>query len=153
RRLTRPERSRPRLRGAPLSRRPPFSMASRRRYRPPSPSCPEMKHTFSLAILAALVGPVFPSPSLVIPSPSLVIPSEARDLHVRALWRFAPLALQAQTPANSKEPLKQPPVVVRMRSACSGSVVPSASPTDAQRRDARDMAQRARQSAILGDAA
>src|SRR5262249_17583764 len=64
----------------------------------------------------------------------------------------APFALHAQT-SISKEPLKQRPVVVRMRSACSpSSVVQSASPTEAQRRDARDMAQRARQSAILGDA-
>ncbi len=39
-----------------------------------------------------------------------------------------------------------------MRSACTSGVVQSSSPTDAQRRDARDMAQRARQSAILGDA-
>jgi Tfp pilus assembly protein PilF len=64
-----------------------------------------------------------------------------------------PLALRAQTPARSKEPLKQRPVVVRMRTACSESVVPAATPTELQRRSARDMAQRARESAILGDAA
>jgi tetratricopeptide (TPR) repeat protein len=64
-----------------------------------------------------------------------------------------PFALCAQTSAPTKEPLKQRPVVVRMRTACSASVEQSASPTDAQRRDARDLAQRARQSAILGDAA
>lgn len=64
-----------------------------------------------------------------------------------------PLVLRAQTAARPKEPLKQRPVVVLMRTACSASVVQSASPTEAQRRDARDMAQRARQSAILGDAA
>jgi Tfp pilus assembly protein PilF len=64
-----------------------------------------------------------------------------------------PLVLRAQTAARPKEPLKQMPVVVRLRTACSASVVQSASPTEAQRRDARDMAQRARQSAILGDAA
>jgi Tfp pilus assembly protein PilF len=65
----------------------------------------------------------------------------------------SPLVLRAQTAARPKEPLKQRPVVVRMREACSGSVLQSASPTAAQRRDARDMAQRARQSAILGDVA
>ncbi|HEY7393460.1 MAG TPA: hypothetical protein VH559_01365 [Gemmatimonadaceae bacterium] len=65
----------------------------------------------------------------------------------------SPLVLPAQTAARPKEPLKQRPVAVRMRAACSTSVVQSASPTEAQRRDARDMAQRARQSAILGDAA
>jgi tetratricopeptide (TPR) repeat protein len=65
----------------------------------------------------------------------------------------SPLVLRAQAAARPKEPLKQRPVVVRMRTACSASVVQSASPTEAQRRDARDMAQRARQSAILGDAA
>lgn len=65
---------------------------------------------------------------------------------------IAPLALQAQTAARSREPLKQRAVSVRMRTTCSASVVPSVSPTEAQRRDARDMAQRARQSAILGDA-
>ena len=64
----------------------------------------------------------------------------------------SPLVLRAQT-ATRPEPLKQRPVVVRMRAACSAPVVQSASPTEAQRRDARDMAQRARQSAILGDTA
>jgi tetratricopeptide (TPR) repeat protein len=64
-----------------------------------------------------------------------------------------PLGLRAQTATRPKEPLKQRPVVVRMRTACSAPVVQSASPTEAQRRDARDMAQRARQSAIFGDAA
>jgi len=64
----------------------------------------------------------------------------------------SPLSLRAQT-SIAKEPLKQRPVVVRMRTACAAScVVQAASPTEAQRRDARDMAQRARQSAILGDA-
>lgn len=65
---------------------------------------------------------------------------------------LAPLALAAQTPPAKKEPLKQRPVVVRTRSACSEAPAPSSSPTEAQRRDARDMAQRARQSAIMGDA-
>jgi tetratricopeptide (TPR) repeat protein len=65
---------------------------------------------------------------------------------------LAPLVLGAQTASRPREPLKQQPVVVRMRTACSASVVQSASPTEAQRHDARDMAQRARQSAILGDA-
>jgi Tfp pilus assembly protein PilF len=65
---------------------------------------------------------------------------------------LVPLAIQAQAPIP-KEPLKQRPVVVRMRSACSGSVAQASSPTEDQRRDARDLAQRARQSAILGDAA
>ena len=64
-----------------------------------------------------------------------------------------PLGLRAQDAARPKEPLKQRPVIVRMRTACSASVVPTDSSTEAQRRDARDMAQRARQSAILGDAA
>jgi tetratricopeptide (TPR) repeat protein len=64
-----------------------------------------------------------------------------------------PLVLRAQAVARPKEPLKQRPVVVRMRTACSAFVVQAGSPTEAQRRDARDMAQRARQSAILGDAA
>jgi Tfp pilus assembly protein PilF len=64
----------------------------------------------------------------------------------------APL-LRAQTAARPKEPLKQRPVVVRVRTACSSPVAQSVSSTEAQRRDARDMAQRARQSAILGDAA
>ena len=64
-----------------------------------------------------------------------------------------PLGLRAQTATRPKEPLKQRPVVVRMRTACSAPVMQSASPTEAQRRDARDMAQRARQSAIFGDAA
>lgn len=65
-----------------------------------------------------------------------------------------PLALSGQTDAPKKEQLKSRPAVVRMRSACAGTVSQAASPapTDAQRRDARDMAQRARQSAILGDA-
>jgi Tfp pilus assembly protein PilF len=66
---------------------------------------------------------------------------------------LAPLVLRAQTATSPKEPLKQRPVVVRKRIACAESVEQSASPTEAQRRDARDMAQRARQSAILGDAA
>jgi tetratricopeptide (TPR) repeat protein len=65
---------------------------------------------------------------------------------------LVPLAIQAQAPIP-KEPLKQRPVVVRMRSACSGAVAQTSSPTDDQRREARDMAQAARQSAILGDAA
>src|SRR5262245_26376684 len=66
---------------------------------------------------------------------------------------IAPLAVRAQTAARPKEPLKQSPIAVPPRTVCSASVVQSASPTEAQRRDARDMAQRARQSAILGDAA
>ena len=65
----------------------------------------------------------------------------------------SPLVLRAQTAARPKEPLKQRPVVVRMRTACSASVAQSASPSEEQRRAARDMAQRARESAILGDAA
>ena len=65
----------------------------------------------------------------------------------------SPLVLRAQTAARAKESLRQMPVVVRMRAACSTPVVQSASPTEVQRRDARDMAQRARESAILGDAA
>jgi tetratricopeptide (TPR) repeat protein len=64
-----------------------------------------------------------------------------------------PFVLRAQTAASPKEPLKQRPVIVRMRTACSASVVQSGSRSEAQRRDARDMAQRARQSAILGDVA
>jgi tetratricopeptide (TPR) repeat protein len=66
---------------------------------------------------------------------------------------LAPLALRGQTASPQKVQLKTRPAAVRMRSACTSTVVQSASPTDAQRRDARDMAQRARQSAILGDAA
>jgi tetratricopeptide (TPR) repeat protein len=65
----------------------------------------------------------------------------------------SPFVLRAQTAARPNEPLKQLPVVVRVRTACSTSVVQSVAPTEAQRRDARDLAQRARQSAILGDAA
>jgi len=66
----------------------------------------------------------------------------------------SPLVLRAQTATRSQEPLKQRPVVVRTRTACfPESVVQASSPTEAQRRDARAMAQRARQSAILGDAA
>src|SRR5262245_16530513 len=65
---------------------------------------------------------------------------------------IAPLAVRAQTAARPKEPLKQSPIAVRPRTAASASVEQSASPTEAQRRDARDLAQRARQSAILGDA-
>ncbi len=48
--------------------------------------------------------------------------------------------------------LKSRTVAVRIRSACANTVTQSSSPTEAQRRDAREMAQRARQSAILGDA-
>lgn len=66
---------------------------------------------------------------------------------------LAPFVLGAQSTAPSREPLKPRPVVVRTRPSCPASVTQSAAPTDAQRRDARDMAQRARQSAILGDAA
>ncbi len=66
---------------------------------------------------------------------------------------LAPLVLAAQTAPVKKEPLKQRPVVVRMRSACSEAIPPASTPTEEQRRDARDMAQRARQSAIMGDAA
>jgi Tfp pilus assembly protein PilF len=74
--------------------------------------------------------------------------------HLALFAAALPLTLHAQDGAGvSKEPLKRPPAVVRLRSACSMSVVQSASPTESQRRDARDMAQRARQSAILGDAA
>jgi tetratricopeptide (TPR) repeat protein len=65
----------------------------------------------------------------------------------------SPLVVHAQIAARGTEPLKQRPVVVRMRTACSASVAQSAAPTEAQRRAARDMAQRARESAILGDAA
>ena len=65
----------------------------------------------------------------------------------------APLTVGAQSPPPSREPLKPRPVTVRMRPSCSTSVTQSSTPTDAQRRDAREMAQRARQSAILGDAA
>ena len=78
---------------------------------------------------------------------------------IRRLWwpllgsLLMPLALSGQSDAPKKEQLKARPAVVRMRSACTGSVWQAASPTDAQRRDARDMAQAARQSAILGDAA
>lgn len=64
---------------------------------------------------------------------------------------LVPLVLHAQTTAASREPLKPRPVTVRMRPSCPASVTQSGMPTDAQRRDARDMAQRARQSAILGD--
>jgi Tfp pilus assembly protein PilF len=74
-----------------------------------------------------------------------------RSLAALAATLF-PLALWAQAPIP-KEPLKQRPAVVRMRSACSSSIAQASSPTEDQRRDARDMAQRARQSAILGDAA
>jgi tetratricopeptide (TPR) repeat protein len=66
---------------------------------------------------------------------------------------LAPLVVGAQSASPSKEPLKPRPVTVRMRPSCPTSVTQSGAPTDAQRRDARDMAQRARQSAILGDAA
>jgi tetratricopeptide (TPR) repeat protein len=65
----------------------------------------------------------------------------------------APFALRAQSAPPQKEPLKSQPPVVHMRLACSGTTAPAGSPTDDQRRDARDLAQRARQSAILGDAA
>jgi tetratricopeptide (TPR) repeat protein len=65
---------------------------------------------------------------------------------------ITPIALGAQTATTVKEPLKQRPVVVRMRAACAESVMQSAAPTEDQRRDARELAQRARQSAILGDA-
>jgi tetratricopeptide (TPR) repeat protein len=77
---------------------------------------------------------------------------------IRKLWLpilgslLAPLALQGQGATRQQDRLKSRPVVVRTRSACASTVVQSSSPTDAQRRDARDMAQRARQSAILGDA-
>lgn len=65
----------------------------------------------------------------------------------------APLTLAGQTATTArKEPLKPHPVVVRMRSSCPATVAQAAAPTDAQKRDARDLAQRARQSSILGDA-
>jgi tetratricopeptide (TPR) repeat protein len=76
----------------------------------------------------------------------------------RKLWLpilgslLAPLALRGQSSAPLREALKLRPVVVRMRPTCPPSVIQSSSPTEAQRRDAREMAQRARQSAILGDA-
>ena len=78
---------------------------------------------------------------------------------IRKLWLpilgsvLAPLALRGQSASPQKIQLKARPVAVRMRSSCAGTVMQSASPTEAQRRDARDMAQRARQSAILGDGA
>ena len=75
-----------------------------------------------------------------------------RTLRLTGLAFALPLTLRAQGVSISKEPLKQRPVVVRMRSSCSATVVQAGNPTEAQRRDARDMAQRARQSAILGDA-
>jgi tetratricopeptide (TPR) repeat protein len=77
---------------------------------------------------------------------------------MRKLWLpilgsiLAPLALRGQSATPQKISLKSRPVAVRMRSACTNAVTQSSSPTDAQRRDAREMAQRARQSAILGDA-
>src|SRR5262249_44959148 len=78
----------------------------------------------------------------------------------RKLWLpilgslLAPLALRGQsaTPVAAREPLKARPVVVRTRASCPPTVTQASSPTEVQRRDARDMAQRARQSAILGDA-
>jgi tetratricopeptide (TPR) repeat protein len=66
---------------------------------------------------------------------------------------MAPLTLRAQGTSPQKEPLKTRPVVVRARPACATPIAQASSPTDDQRRDARDLAQRARQSAILGDAA
>ena len=76
-----------------------------------------------------------------------------RSCRLVVLALMAPLCVSAQRPAPTKEPLKARPVAVRVRPSCPTSVTQSAAPTEAQRRDARDMAQRARQSAILGDAA
>ncbi|HEV8448248.1 MAG TPA: hypothetical protein VGQ44_15565 [Gemmatimonadaceae bacterium] len=76
-----------------------------------------------------------------------------RKLWLPILGSFlAPLALSGQSSAPLREQLKLRPVAVRMRPACPPSVTQASSPTEAQRRDAREMAQRARQSAILGDA-
>lgn len=62
-----------------------------------------------------------------------------------------PARAQTITPV-SREPLKIGPVAVKMRPVCPPAVTQAAVPTESQRREARDMAQRARQSAILGDA-
>jgi len=72
-----------------------------------------------------------------------------RNLIVAALT-LAPFAARAQGAAKPADALKRTVIVAAQRPACAPSSAAS-TPTEAQRRQARDLAERGRQAAILGD--